>query len=360
MNTRSALLLLGLGVVSVAAGFAFGPERGSEIRGTLSAGQLAFPGLAASLAKAEKIEISKEGKTLTIAQRGPIWTVSDQQDYAARAEKLRGLLTGLTELRLREPRTSDPALFARLGLDDPSKPGAAGTLLRVLDGAGKPIVELIIGTKRARPSGGGEEIYVRKPGETQTWLADGKIEAEADGNQWIDRQIANLEFKEIAAAIVTNRDGERLEFALRDGKTVLVSPAAPAPIEQAKLDDIFRAFEFLSFSENKKSVDLPGNATGFSDFTTKDGLALHAEVAQEGNDVWARFSAKGDGAQKQAADLFNAVNAGWVYKVVTWKQQALVPTLKFLTTNPLVQSGTKDDAAPAEGPDAPPADKPAQ
>ena len=87
--------------------------------------------------------------------------------------KLRGLLTGLTELRLAEPRTSDPAEYARLGLEDPTK-DTKGTanLLRVLDGDGKPIVALIVGHRRTRTQGDvPEEVYVRRPDEAQCWLA---------------------------------------------------------------------------------------------------------------------------------------------------------------------------------------------
>ena len=60
-------------------------------------------------------------------------------------------------------RTTDPAEFSRLGLEDPAtdKNGTAN-LLRVLDGDGKPIVAVIVGHRRMRTQGNvPETIFIR-------------------------------------------------------------------------------------------------------------------------------------------------------------------------------------------------------
>ena len=68
------------------------------------------------------------GQTLTVIEKRPDggWGVVSLHDYPVQETKLRGLLTGLTELRLAEARTSDPAEFARLGVDDPKAEGLHG------------------------------------------------------------------------------------------------------------------------------------------------------------------------------------------------------------------------------------------
>ena len=53
--------------------------------------------------------------------------------YPVRQDKVRELLVGLTELRLTEPRTANPDMLDRLGLDDPTREGSTATLLRVPD-----------------------------------------------------------------------------------------------------------------------------------------------------------------------------------------------------------------------------------
>ena len=89
------------------------------------------------------------------------------------------MLTALTELRLVEPRTKDPAEFSRLGLEDPNGKTAKSDLLRVLDASGKPIVSLIVGHRRVRTQGNvPEQIFVRRPDDNQTWLAEGSLEVD--------------------------------------------------------------------------------------------------------------------------------------------------------------------------------------
>ena len=109
------------------------------------------------------------------------------------------MLTALTELRLMEPRTSDPTQFSRLGVEDPSAPDSNSNLLRVLDSGKKLIVELIVGHRRVRTQGNvPEEVYVRRPGENQTWLAEGSLQVDADPQLWLDRDIMNIDHSRIA------------------------------------------------------------------------------------------------------------------------------------------------------------------
>ena len=81
-----------------------------------------FPGLAPRLQDAAKVEITNQGKTTMIAQRkatAGAWPATG--GYPVLDTKLRELLTGLTELRLVEPRTAEPGQLARLGLEDPTR-----------------------------------------------------------------------------------------------------------------------------------------------------------------------------------------------------------------------------------------------
>ncbi len=142
---------------------------------------------------------------------------------------MRGLLTGLTELRLAEPRTTDPSEYARLGLEDPTK-DTKGTanLLRVLDGDGKPIVALIVGHRRTRTQGDvPEEVYVRRPDDTQSWLAEGSVQADADAQVWLDRNVINIAPAQITK-VVSTKAGATVELT-RDGDKLKVTQPAEYP-----------------------------------------------------------------------------------------------------------------------------------
>ena len=72
------------------------------------------------------------------------------RDAVPQRERVRELLVGLTEVRLLEPRTADPGLYERLGVDEPSKPGSTGLLVRVQDAKSDPLAELVVGRRRVR------------------------------------------------------------------------------------------------------------------------------------------------------------------------------------------------------------------
>ena len=80
-----------------------------------------FPDLAPQLQDAARIEITHQDKTTAIARHGDAWGLVDRGGYPVQASKLRGMLTALTELRLVEPRTTDPDAV------QPARPGRSRT-----------------------------------------------------------------------------------------------------------------------------------------------------------------------------------------------------------------------------------------
>jgi hypothetical protein len=350
------LLLVVIGALALLGGWYFGsgPTQAVAPEG---GGQLAFPDLAPKLQQAARVEITHAGTTTVLERHGAQWVDDAASAYPVQASKLRGVLTGLTELRLAEARTDEAAQLALLGLDDPAKPGTTGTLLRVLDGGGTVIAALVLGHQRVSTQPGmPEQIFVRRPEQTQAWLAEGKLAVSDDASSWLDREIANIPTEQIVGADVQQGD-QHLVF-VRDAtpgsdpgsnKVALSAPAEHPPLDQYKLDDVFRAYEYLSFTAVKPAAQTPGTAAGSSVFTTKDGMHLRAEVFKDGNDVWARFAASGDGAAAAKAQALDARVHGWAYQIVAWKQNALAPSLDSL------KSAEPTAAAPAAAAPAAPA-----
>ena len=121
MRSRSAILLAALAVVVLAAAWFFGrPPASVSESVAVPPGTLVFPGLAGNLASAARVEITGKGQTLVIVRNGGGWGLADRGNYPVQQDKLRELLTGLTELRITEPRTADPALLEQLGVGDPA------------------------------------------------------------------------------------------------------------------------------------------------------------------------------------------------------------------------------------------------
>ncbi len=243
---------------------------------------------------------------------------------------MRELLAGLTELRLAEERTADPARLDRLGLDD-----ASAVRLRVLDTGGRPLAELLLGRRRVRTqgtmAGGGvpETIYVRRPGEARSWLGEGRLVAEPDPQLWVDRDVANIAPARLRRVEVA-RAGEPPLALSRDpsGQELLrvEQPADAPPADRTALDEVGRAFEMLTFREVLPAADAPGEALGEARFLLDTGATVTARARRDGERVWLLLSAEGDAE----AARWNARWRGWAYQVGAWKEPAVVPRLADL------------------------------
>lgn len=356
MNRRTLLLLSGTAVVAVGGAMLLTPA--NQPPPSPAGAALAFPGLAQRLQAAAKIEATRHDGTLDITRRGETWVLPAKGGYPVRQEKVRELLTGLTELRLTEQRTSNPEMLDRLGLEDPTRAGATSTLLRVLDAQGGVIAELVIGRRRVRTQGNvPESAYVRRPNESQAWLAEGRIPVDGDAQLWLDRDIANLP-RERVRRVAVARSGQPPLVLTRagdaDAKLQLAEPADAPPTEETALDEIGRAFEFLTFLDVKPEAEIPGEALGEARFDLTDNLAIVVRPRKDGETLWVTLAAEGD---DEAARL-NARWRGWAYQVGQWKEKAFVPLLADLgrQEQPAAEPPEETPDDPAEA--TPPAEAP--
>jgi hypothetical protein len=397
MTPRTLIILVALGIVAIAGGWYFGVATLPSNQRAADTGTLMFPDLAPRLQQATKIEVVHQGKPMTIERREVAgqthWGLADRGGYPVQETKLRSMLTALTELRLVEQRTADPTQFATLGVEDPTAKDSNSNLLSVLDISGKPIVALIVGHRRVRTGGNvPEEVYVRRPNENQSWLAEGSLEVDADPQLWLDRDIMNIDHSRIAKVVVTHGD-ETLEFARANDKLALNAPAEHPKLDDYKLEDVSRALELLTFEDvqpdaappaatppgttppavTPPAATPPGAQVGRSVFSTSDGLTITVSVYQApqasaakldaatkpdaDHDVLARFSATDDDKTKAEADRLQARLAGWTYQLGAWKQKSLVPSIEDLkaaaSEKPAAPEAASPGTAPATEPTTP-------
>ena len=345
MQRRSLILLGSAAVIAMAGALLIKPPQPPAP--PVGTGALAFPGLAQRLPNAARIEVRRHDAALEIIRRGDVWVLPTKGDYPIRQEKLRELLTGLTELRLVEPRTGNPELVDRLGLEDPMGAGATSALLRVLDAQGAALVELVIGRRRVRTQGNvPESAYVRRPNENQAWLAEGRIPVDADPQLWLDRDIANLPRERVQRVVVARTGEEALVLTHSgqpDGKLAITTPADAPPADDISLDEVSRSFEFLTFLDVRREADAPGEALGETRIEMTDRLAIIARPRKQGEEIWVTLAAEGD---EEAARL-NARWRGWVYQIGQWKEKAMIPRLEDLRRQ------EEAPATPAEPPIVP-------
>jgi hypothetical protein len=326
--------------VVLAGGWYLGPAQTQPAAQTVSPGTLMFPDLAARLQNAAEIDVTHHNKTLVIQRKGNVWGLADRGGYPVQAEKLRSMLTALTELRLVEPRTADPAQYAQLGVGDPNAPNSTADLLRVLDASGKPIVALIVGHRRVLTEGDvPDEVFVRRPNEAQSWLAEGSLEVDADPGQWLVLDIMNIDHQRLKHVSV-QRGGTTLAFDAANGKLTMTEPASHPPLDDFKVDELAEGLESLTCEDVVPGPAPQQNEIGQSVFTTSDGMTITTRLYASDKHILARFDVAGTSPE---AKQLNARIGGWTYRLASWKEAALVPALTDLQKSP-------ETPAPATGP----------
>jgi hypothetical protein len=331
MKPATALLCAVLGAAAITGALYLRPPSQASVTGQ---GELVFPGLAEQLPAATRVSISSATGSMLMVRQTDHWSIADRDFYPAQTPKLRQLFAGLAGLKLRDPRTADPSLFARLGVDDPTTKGSTAVLVKVENTAGDVLAQVILGHSSLRSRGGlPESVYIRRPGEDQSWLAEGKLAADADPQAWLPRDILSIAHDKIADVVVT-RGASRVELAGAGGKFSLVAPP-PGKIDDVKVDETSQALENLTLSDVKKG-ELPGTAEGQAVFTTTDGLAITVTIAKDGKLIWASFAASGPGA-----DAYQDL-AGWAFQLPDWREASLLPALADIVTAPPAKAaGTK-------------------
>ena len=94
MRPRSAVILTVIAAIVLAAGWWFGPRESGRERAPAPTARLAFPDLTAKLAKARRIEMVHQGKTMELDRTAQGWSLKEQSGYPALPSRVHGLLAG--------------------------------------------------------------------------------------------------------------------------------------------------------------------------------------------------------------------------------------------------------------------------
>ena len=340
MRPRTAVPLLLAGILVAGAGWYFGPHQLPSASEHVAAGTLMFPDLTAKLQNAAEIDITNQGKTLVIRRDGKDWGLADRGGYPVEANKLHSMFAALTELLLAEPRTADPANYARLGVDDPNSKTATSNLLRVIDNSGKTIAQLIVGHSRTLTQGNvPNEVYVRRPNEAQSWLAYGSLQVESDPTLWIDHTLLNVDPSRVAQVTI-ERGGAKLVFTGKNGKLTLTDPSQHPALAGYKLDQLASSLEQFTSEDVHPGPAPSSGAVGDATFTTTDGLRVTIHLYKPDKNLLARFDITGDGPAKAEATKLTSRLTGWNYQIGSWKETELVPTLADLEETPPAKPAT--------------------
>lgn len=345
----TVLLIVGA-VVFYPGGTTVRPEPGAPF----------FPNLAEGrLAAAQKITVTAKGEqVVTVERDGDSWRVRELHNYPARPETVRRTLVSLAELRPYERKTADKDRLGALNLDDPDRKGTSARRLTVTDGDGGTVADIVIG--RSNPSSillGYEMLYVRKPDETQAWLAVGDPKIDNAPLDWVDRRLMDVDANRVRTVEQSGREpGTTIDLDQEKpaaGFTVRNLPEGRKVKSATTVRYLAETLEALDLSQVRpvKDVDFDANKVGVAVYRTFDGLVVTAtlaavEEAEDKKSTWVRLEAKVDEERlvdgeppehlKAAADVraeaeaINRVASGWAYVLPTTSQRFMTYKMEEL------------------------------
>jgi hypothetical protein len=333
MQRRSLILLIFTTAVMVAAAAA-ALATASTGGGADGADQPALPGLAQRLGDAAAVEIRRTGFDLTFVRDGDSWLAAQKGNYPADGSKVRRVVLALSDMTLVEPKTREPQLYPRLEVEDPGK--GKSTLVTINDKSGADLARLIVGKHSYDRLGEGDDgMYVRKPGDPQSWLARGSLDLADDTPNWLARRIVDIPDSQVAKVVLTQPDGTTLTLsrAKPDAKFALQNPPKDA---KYKSDTVLReptmALETMDLDDVQPAAKLrvPDKGVTAASYTTFDGLTLNVKLFQHDNQSWVALAATGqEKAAKEAKNLDHRLSH-WVYAIPAYKAKMLETKLADL------------------------------
>lgn len=340
MANKGLSALLAVTAAAVVAAV-FVVRGGGTLRDDPLVGQAVLPEVAQRLSDVGRVTLVHGGAKTTLLRHGDGWVVEEKGDYPANEAKIYQALLGLAELSFVEPKTRKPDLYPRLEVDDADKKDAKSTLVTVADAKGSLLGELIAGKRRVDQLGGGNDgIYVRKPGDAQSWLAGGTLDLAGATPEWLDKKLIDLPQAKVKDVVLSAADGGALAFR-RDKPEDKFALAAPPPAGKKlksgdALDTPAGALAGLELTDVRpaKEFEFPKDGAAQARYESFDGLVLTVSIAQKDGTDWARIAASGTGeAEKQAADL-NARLSPWVFAIASFKAKMLETKLDDVLETP--------------------------
>jgi len=300
--------------------------------------------------------------TVTVHEKDGRWTVAERGDYPADVAKLRKLLLALSDAKIVEEKTSNPANFAVIGVEDPSSPAATGAEISVTARDGKHAV--IIG----KPVGGGN--FARRSGGNASYSVEPGISFESEPRLWIDSRLLDVAVGGIQRIEVKPAAGPAYTVHRMAAASTNSGAAAPANSAAAgaspaasKSDDNFTLDGVPPGRKAADSMQLAPSPTAFSGLTADDvtpagdvdfSKATVATVTlSDGNVITVSGAVVGDKhwilvkASKDAA--LDAKTAGRAFDVAGYRFDAIFRPLEQLLVPKETPAAKKTPATTAAG-----------
>ena len=260
-----------------------------------------FPKLLTRINDVTEVEGTSAQGSYTLLLHDGRWVVKEREAYPADTSKVRQLLFGLAQLQRVEPKTSNPELYGKIGVQDVSAKGADSLQIKLSDAKGETLAELIVGKDQlSKADLSKREYFVRLPGDPQSWLVEGEFPRDKPPSNWLQKNILRVDARRLREVRVTHADGQRVTVRRKDPSAEdyeLVGLPKGAEIEsQYAVNSIADTLTDLSLDDVRPAtaVDFSKKGALSAELATFDGLRVNMQAIKDGNNDLARFTASFD------------------------------------------------------------------
>jgi len=319
-------------------------------------GTALVPALAGELDTVTALSVRRgsAAPTVTMHEKDGRWTVAERGDYPADVAKVRKLLLALSDAKVVEEKTSNPANFPVIGVEDPSSPTATGAEISVTARDGKHAV--IIG----KPVGGGN--FARLSGDNLSYSIEPGISVETEPRFWIDSRLLDVALGGIRSIEVKPAAGpaytvHRVIAAAAGAGTAGAGPAAPKGEDGFALDGVPpgrkaadsvqlapspTAFSGLTADDVTRVGDIDFSKATVATVTLSDGNAITMTGAAVGDKHWVQLK-----ASKNAA--LDAKAAGRAFDIAGYRYDEVFRPLEQLLVPKQTPAAKKESASATAG-----------
>ncbi|MDR3385667.1 MAG: DUF4340 domain-containing protein [Rudaea sp.] len=245
--------------------------------------------------------IGADNKVLATLQRGSDgWSVAEKSGYPADLAKIREFLLKLDAATVVEQKTSNPKLYAELGVSDVKDKDAKGILVEIA-GLAQPL-RLIVGNYNGAGGGG---TFVRHDGDAQSLLVKGNLSVDKNIADWEKRDLTDIAASRLQSVTLTSPDGNVLKASKeqsgdanfkiadvpkgRETSSEFAANALGSTLAGLKADDVFPAKDAS-----------PGPRVYKARYAAFDGLVIDVAGWEKDGKDYAQLAAKLDSVQADA------------------------------------------------------------
>jgi hypothetical protein len=284
----------------------------------VATGAALFPSLSAQLPAVTQVTIRKGAATplTTVHKVGEQWGVQERGDYPADLSKLRKLLMTLRDAKIVEEKTSDPARYAEIGVEESAQASATGTATEITVTAPAATFGVIVGKTV------GEGNFVRRSGEKTSYSVEPAISLETEPRYWIEARLLDIPATKIRAIEYQNANSR---YAIRQGPeadahfTLEGAPKGRKPLEAAALAPSPNTLTALDAEDVASSSSLDfGNAARVL-VTLSDGVVWTLTGIVVDTKHWVQLAA--------SQDALSAKFKGRAFEIASYRYDGLFKPL---------------------------------